>query len=213
MTSFLEEVSLGLSKKNKKLSSKWFYDFRGSKLFEQITKLKTYYPTRTERKILKDNNNKFECFIANDNTIGQIVVSGKVVSLEALGNELKNKNIKFIKLPVSAPFHCPLMKKATHEMKDEIHNTNFKDPVVEIISNVTATSQNNSHKIKELLIDQIEKPVKWRESVNNMISLGVNRFIEVGPGKVLSGLIKRIDRNVKINQVNNLTDIKNLNND
>ena len=164
-------------------------------------------------RILKDNNNKFECFIANDNTVGQIVVSGKVVSLEALGNELKNKNIKFIKLPVSAPFHCPLMKKATHEMKDEIHNTNFKDPVVEIISNVTATSQNNSHKIKELLIDQIEKPVKWRESVNNMISLGVNRFIEVGPGKVLSGLIKRIDRNAKINQVNNLTDIKNLNND
>ena len=64
-----------------------------------------------------------------------------------------------------------------------------------------------------MLIDQIEKPVNWRESVNNMISLGVNRFIEVGPGKVLSGLIKRIDRNVKINQVNNLTDIKNLNND
>ena len=73
--------------------------------------------------------------------------------------------------------------------------------------------QNKSDDIKKLLIEQIEKPVRWRESINNMINLGVNNFIEIGPGKVLSGLVKRIDRNVKLNQVNNLIDIKNLIND
>ena len=97
-----------------------------------------------------------------------------------------------------------------NEMKKKIYDTNFKDPIVDIISNVTAKPQNKSEEIKKLLIEQIEKPVRWRESVNNMIKLGVNNFIEIGPGKVLSGLIKRIDRNVKLNQVNNLDDIKNF---
>ena len=116
-------------------------------------------------------------------------------------------------MPVSAPFHCPLMRKATEEMKIKILNTKFKDPFSSIISNVTAKPENNPEQIKELLIEQIEKPVRWRESVINMINHGINRFIEIGPGKVLSGLVKRIDRNVKLNQVNNLIDIKNLTND
>ena len=78
---------------------------------------------------------------------------------------------------------------------------------------MTANPVNKSREIKKLLIDQIEKPVRWRESINNMINSGINNFIEMGPGKVLSGLIKRIDRNVKLNQVNNLLDAKNLIND
>ena len=105
------------------------------------------------------------------------------------------------------------MKNATEEMKDLINTTEFKNPIVNIISNVTANPLNNSEEIKKLLIEQIEKPVRWRESINNMISLGVTSFIEIGPGKVLSGLIKRIDRNIKLNQVNNLMDAKNLIND
>ena len=80
-----------------------------------------------------------------------------------------------------------------------------------MISNVTATPQNKFNEIQKLLIDQIEKPVRWRESIINMINFGVNEFIEIGPGRVLSGLIKRIDRNVKINHVNNLIDIKKIN--
>ena len=160
--------------------------------------------------LIKENFYKFQCYIANDNSNGQIVVSGETKSLESLGKELLNKNIKFIKLQVSAPFHCPLMKKATDEMKQIILDTSFLDPKIQIISNVTANPQSESKKIKNLLIEQIEKPVRWRESVINMINFGVNRFIEVGPGKVLSGLIKRIDRNVKLNQVNNLEDIKNI---
>ena len=155
-----------------------------------------------------DDNNL--CFIANDNSNGQIVLSGRIKSLELFGDKLKEKKIKFLKLSVSAPFHCPLMNKATEEMKQKILNTEFKEPKVEIISNVTASPIKDPKEIKRLLIDQIEKTVRWRESVINMIDSGINQFIEIGPGKVLSGLVKRIDRNVKINQVNNLIDSKNL---
>ena len=159
------------------------------------------------------STNNFKCFIANDNSVGQTVVSGKLESLENLSENLKKNKIKFVKLPVSAPFHCPLMEKATVDMKKIIEDTKFDDPIISIISNVSANPENKSENIKKLLIQQIEKPVRWRESVIKMIDLGVNRFIEIGPGKVLSGLIKRIDRNVKINQVNNLEDIKNILND
>ena len=164
-------------------------------------------------KIIKENYNAFKCYVANDNSNGQLVISGKISSLNLFTEELKKRNIKFVKLQVSAPFHCPLMKKATDEMKSKILNVNIKNPTVDIISNVTALPQNNAKTIKNLLIEQIERPVRWRESVNNMIGNGVNKFLEVGPGKVLSGLIKRIDRNVKLNQVNNLLDLKNITND
>ena len=163
--------------------------------------------------ILKENINNFSCYIANDNSNGQVVISGKIDSLENFSNELKKKNIKFVKLPVSAPFHCPLMKNATNKMVNLINETNFNNPNIDIMSNVTAKPQNNSKEIKRLLIEQIEKTVRWRESITNMIDNGVNNFIEIGPGKVLSGLIKRIDRNVKLNQVNNLTDLKSIKND
>ena len=164
-------------------------------------------------KMIENLNDNLRCYIANDNTFGQVVISGKTSSLDNFGNILKKNNIKYINLPVSAPFHCPLMSKATTEMKHKILETNFYDPSVSIISNVTATPHKDSNEIKKLLIDQIEKPVRWRESVINMIDFGVNKFIEIVPGKVLSGLIKRIDRNVKLNQINNLSDIKNIEND
>ena len=157
------------------------------------------------------NKNNFECYIANDNSIGQIVVSGKMKDLDLFSNELKIAKIKNIKLPVSAPFHCKLMKHATEIMNNEITNTKFKTPKNYIISNVTAKPNNDLNEIKSLLIQQIEKPVRWRESVINMINSDVKKFIEIGPGKVLSGLVKRIDRNVKIIQVNDIEDLKNLN--
>ncbi len=160
-----------------------------------------------------NENNQLKCYVANDNSIGQVVISGKLNLLNTLCNKLKEKKIKYVKLPVSAPFHSPLMRKATIEMRPKILETKFKDPKVSIISNVLASPQNKSDNIKNLLIEQIEKPVRWRESVVNMLNSGVDRFIEIGPGKILSGLIKRIDRNVKLNQINNLLDIKNLTND
>ena len=163
--------------------------------------------------ILSENNKRFPCYIANDNSIGQIVISGKINHLELLTSELKTKKIKFVNLPVSAPFHCPLMDKATEKMRHLINETEFKNPKISIISNVTANPVNESDVIKKLLIEQIEKPVRWRESVTNMISSGVKNFIEIGPGKILSGLVKRIDSNVRLNQVNNFTDAKKLLND
>ncbi len=157
--------------------------------------------------ILHENANKYSCYIANDNTVGQIAISGRTNALEKLQLDLKKKNIKFVKLSVSAPFHCPLMNKAAKEMEEKINSLDFKDPIIDIISNVTAEPVNRSIDIKNLLIQQIEKPVRWRESIINMISRGTKAFIEIGPGKVLSGLVKRIDRNIKLNQVNKLNDI------
>ncbi|MBD1153839.1 ACP S-malonyltransferase, partial [Pelagibacterales bacterium SAG-MED23] len=160
--------------------------------------------------IIDKNKNNFQCFIANDNSSGQVVVSGKKNDLAKLSIELKKLNIKNIILPVSAPFHCILMNAATKIMSNELKNTKFFEPKNEIISNVTAEPCGNPEVIKNLLIEQIEKPVRWRESVINMIKAGNQKFIEIGPGKVLSGLVKRIDRNIKLIQVNNIDDLKNL---
>ena len=160
--------------------------------------------------ILKENQNNFSAQIANDNSQGQIVLSGKNNNLVKLIDVLKSKNIKNIKLPVSAPFHCQLMNKATDVMKKEIEKANFQNSKNILISNVTANEISDKEELKKLLIDQIENRVRWRESVINMINKGIQQFIEIGPGKVLSGLVKRIDKNVKINTINNVSDIKDL---
>ena len=149
------------------------------------------------------------CEIANDNTSGQVVVSGKKMVIEILNKNLKKKKKKGILLPVSAPFHCSLMKKAAENMKDKIENTNFLKPKPNIISNVTAKEETDVNKIKPLLIDQITSRVRWRESIDFMIRQGVTSFLEIGPGKVLSGLVKKINRNVKISNINSIEDIIN----
>lgn len=151
------------------------------------------------------------CQIANDNCPGQIVVSGTLSEINKLIDTLKKLSIKNIKLPVSAPFHCKLMKKSTEIMKKEINNTKFNTPSPKIISNVNALEQDNIDTIKNLLIEQIESTVKWRESVQYMIKNGVKKFIEIGPGKVLTGLVKRIDKNVESYSINNDEDIKKIN--
>ena len=160
--------------------------------------------------ILKDNPNNFEVQIANDNSDGQIVLSGKNNDLDKTIQILRLNKIKNVKLPVSAPFHCKLMTKATEIMKKEIENTNFQEGKNILISNVSADEILDKSELKKLLIDQIENKVRWRESVINMINKNVTQFIEIGPGKVLSGLIKRINKNVKINTINDESDIKEL---
>ncbi len=162
-------------------------------------------------KILKDNENNFEAQVANDNSDGQIVISGRIKDLQILSEFLKEKKIKSVKLPVSAPFHCNLMNKATEVMTNELQKINFNQSKNILISNVTADEISNIDDLKNLLINQIEKRVRWRESILNMINKGVNHFIEIGPGKVLSGLIKRIDKNVKISSINSKSDIESLN--
>ena len=161
-------------------------------------------------KILKDNEHNLNAQIANDNSEGQIVLSGKIEDLDKLRLILKENTIKNIKLPVSAPFHCSLMSKATNIMNKELNKLNFTEGKNKLISNVTAKDILNTDELKNLLVKQIENRVRWRESVINMINRDINHFIEIGPGKVLSGLVKRINKEVKIDTINNLEDIKGL---
>jgi len=166
---------------------------------------------KTIENLINENKTKYECYIANDNSLGQIVLSGNIKDLEKISIDLKSSNIKNIKLPVSAPFHCKLMNKATLIMNEEISKLSFKEPKNILISNVTGKEISNSNELKNLLVKQIECRVRWRESVSLMIDKGVNQFIEIGPGKVLSGLIKRIDKNVKVSAINTEEDIKIIN--
>ena len=162
-------------------------------------------------KIIEENKKKYECFIANDNSEGQIVLSGNITDLEKIMIDLKSSNIKNIKLPVSAPFHCKLMNQATVVMNEEIYKLNFQEPKNTLISNVTGKEIFDAKELKDLLVKQIESRVRWRESVLLMINKGVSQFIEIGPGKVLSGLIKRINKNVKVSAINTEEDIKLIN--
>jgi len=167
-------------------------------------------PSKIEQ-IISENKNNYECFIANDNSTGQQVVSGKLNNLDLLIKDLKKNNIKSIKLPVSAPFHCKLMNNATKIMQNEIQKCDFKNPKNTLISNVTSQEVNNASLLKELLVKQIESRVRWRENVNLMLEKKIKHFIEIGPGKVLSGLVKRIDKDVIINSINSEEDIKKIN--
>ena len=163
--------------------------------------------------LLNSLKEKGVCEIANDNADGQVIVSGDkdcVVSFQSL---LKEKKIKSIPLKVSAPFHCSLMKSAADKMSDKIKNTNFRSPTHSILSNVTAKIEKNPENIKKLLIDQIFSTVKWRETIINISNEGVSNFVEIGPGKVLTGMVKRTVKNVNCFSINSIDDIKNLKNE
>ena len=149
------------------------------------------------------------CEIANDNSNTQVVVSGEKEVIKILNENLKKKKKRGIMLPVSAPFHCSLMKDAANNMKKKIEDTVFLKPEPGIISNVTAKQETDIDRIKPLLIDQITSRVRWRESVNYMIKEGVKEFLEIGPGKVLSGLVKKIHDKTNISNISSLDDIKN----
>ena len=148
------------------------------------------------------------CEISNDNSNTQIVVSGEKEIIQKFNENLKKKKKKGILLPVSAPFHCSLMKNAAEKMREKINKTDFKKPSPNIISNVTAKEENDINKIKPLLIDQITSRVRWRESIGYMIKNGVTSFLEIGPSKVLSGLVKKINSNVEISNISSIEDIK-----
>ena len=164
-------------------------------------------------KFLETNNKKYECFIANDNSNLQVVVSGLKKDINLLSDDLNNKKIKNLKLNVSAPFHCKYMKIASEKISSYINDLKINDLEKPIISNVTAKETISTKEIKSLLISQIEKKVRWLESIEYMINNGVKNFVEIGPGKVLSGLIKRINKNVNVNSINSEEDIKLLIND
>ena len=163
-----------------------------------------------EKYIKEIGSNKGVCEIANDNSDNQIILSGDKAAIDEINKILKNNKKKSIFLPVSAPFHCSLMNPAAIKMETKINQTNFKNPHIDLISNVTAEPVRDSEKIKKLLVKQIFSKVRWRESVLFMIKNGVNEFIEIGPGKVLSGLVKRISDKVSSKSINSIEEIKNF---
>ena len=150
------------------------------------------------------------CEVANDNADGQTIVSGNLDSINELQDILKEKKKKSILLPVSAPFHCSLMKVAADKMEGKINSTLFQDPDYDIVTNVTAKSEKNSKNIKKLLVQQIYTKVRWRETIIYMQKNNINEFIEIGPGKVLTGLVKRITKNTLSTSLNSIEDIKNI---
>ena len=157
---------------------------------------------------IKEVKTKGVCEIANDNAEGQTIISGDVESVNLLQNLLKKDKKKCIPLNVSAPFHCSLMNSAADKMKDKINSVNFKKPLFDIISNVTSYPENNPENIKKLLIEQIYSTVRWRESIINMHKEKINDFIEIGPGKVLSGMVKRTVNNTNCFSINSIDDMK-----
>ena len=150
------------------------------------------------------------CEIANDNAEGQVILSGNKNKVEHIQEILKEKKVKTIPLKVSAPFHCSLMKPAAEIMKVKIKNTEFTNPKFQIVNNVTAKPEVDTENIKKLLVDQIFSTVKWRESLLNMSSAGIKNFVEIGPGKALTGMVKRTIKNVNCFSINSIIDIKNL---
>ena len=164
-------------------------------------------------KIINDFEDEGICEVANDNAIGQVIVSGNKNSLDNLTKNLKQKKIKSIPLKVSAPFHCSLMKPASEKMSEKINNTIFNNPLIEIINNVTATAIKDSNLIKKLLIDQIFSTVRWRESLLLMSKNGATNFFEIGPGKALTGMTKRTIEKAKCFSINSIDDMKKIQNE
>ena len=161
--------------------------------------------------VLKSNDQeKGVCEIANDNADGQVILSGHKEKVENVQAYLKELKIKSIPLKVSAPFHCSLMSKAAKIMEEKINKTIFKKPLFKIVNNVNAMPEDDPEKIKKYLIEQISSTVRWRESIIKMSAEGVENFIEIGPGKALTGMVKRTQKNVNCFSINSIDDIKKL---
>ena len=163
--------------------------------------------------INEQKSHKGVCEIANDNALGQVIISGDYEKIKLIQIYLKDKKIKTIPLKVSAPFHCSLMMSAAKDMSKKINETEFKKPTIEIINNVFADIENDPIVIKKNLIEQIHSTVKWRESIEHMKKKGIKNFVEIGPGKALTGMVKRTIKDVNCFSINSLDDIKNLNNE
>jgi [acyl-carrier-protein] S-malonyltransferase len=150
--------------------------------------------------------------ISNDNCLGQIVISGNKDKINKIVDDLKNiYSKKAILLPVSAPFHCSLMQPSADKMNQILIETNFSKPVINIVSNVTAKTIDNFKEIPSLLTKQITHHVRWRESVDFMAKNGVKHFIEIGPGKALTGMIKRIGKELTTTSIDNIIQFNEFN--
>ena len=142
------------------------------------------------------------CQAANDNDPGQVVISGHKNAVDQTIELAKDAGAKrAVLLPVSAPFHCSLMQPAADIMAKALNDIKLEDPIVPLVANVRANEQNNGDMIKDLLIEQVTGSVRWRESIEFMSLKGVTEVFEIGAGKALSGMVRRINREISVNQV------------
>jgi [acyl-carrier-protein] S-malonyltransferase len=140
---------------------------------------------------------------ANYNCPGQLVISGEIKSIESACEKLKENGARrALVLPVGGAFHSPLMEEAKKELEDAIHKTVFSAPICPIYQNVNGLPFSSEEEIKNNLILQLTSPVKWTQSVDKMIKDGASEFIEVGPGKVLQGLVRKINRDIECSSLN-----------
>lgn len=145
---------------------------------------------------------------ANFNSPGQIVISGSVTGVRKAMELAKGRGAKLVKeLPVSGAFHSPLMESAREGLKAALDKTHIADAIIPVYANVTAQPVQKSSEIRDLLYKQLTSPVRWEETITNMASNGVTTFVEVGPGKVLQGLVRRINSSVAIRGVEKFSDI------
>jgi len=156
----------------------------------------------TVNKLAKSIGNDQVCQAANDNDPGQVVISGHKEAVEQTIELAKAAGAKrAILLPVSAPFHCALMQPAADAMSEALDGIKLESPSVPLVANVKASQEINGSIIKKLLIEQVTGSVRWRESIEYISSHGVTDVFEVGAGKALSGMVRRIDREINVNQV------------
>jgi [acyl-carrier-protein] S-malonyltransferase len=152
------------------------------------------------------------CQAANDNDPSQVVISGEKTAVELAIELAKNSGAKrAIMLPVSAPFHCELMAPAAEKMKIELEAIEIKPPIVPIVSNVSAQAISAPTEIKKLLVSQVTGSVRWRESIMWMAKNNVDEIWEIGSGKALSGMIRRIDKNINLKTISSPDDIRTVN--
>ena len=139
--------------------------------------------------------------IANDNAPGQVVVSGEVAAVERAAECFRAEKGKATMLPVSAPFHCSMLQPAARVMAEALQDITFRDPEPALVSNVTAQTETDGQTIRALLVEQVCSTVRWRESVQHMCELGMSEQVELGVGKVLSGLARRINRDIMVHNI------------
>ena len=151
------------------------------------------------------------CQAANDNDPSQVVISGEKTAVELAIVLAKNSGAKrAVMLPVSAPFHCELMAPAAEQMKIELETIKVEQPIVPIVSNVSAQAISDPSEIKKLLVSQVTGSVRWRESIMWMAKNNVNEIWEVGSGKALNGMIRRIDKNINLKNISSPEEIETL---
>lgn len=149
------------------------------------------------------------CVVANDNAPGQVVISGHKAAIERAAEISKTKGVKrAMMLPVSAPFHSPLMEQAAREMEDALRSANIRPPRVPVISNVSVKPESDPETIKRLLVQQVTGRVRWRETIESMRGHGITSVAEIGSGKVLTTMAKRIDKDLTLISVETPQDIE-----